>query len=154
MNHIINTYDVIRRSIRVISQSFVLDKSVRSLIKSFFFKKKKIFSNALIRIMANYAEIFRPFVKLFTIYMSGIMTVDMFITAIIASGISLALYTFFKSIATGNSWRMNDNVTVQVEYYTAGTYCDLQTSIFYEALSWLISQQTKKLNEGSFFVQH
>ncbi|RIA92504.1 P-loop containing nucleoside triphosphate hydrolase protein [Glomus cerebriforme] len=124
--------------------------------------------------MSEYSEIFQPLVDLFTqsqvntillawlpakfgAHMTGIMAVDMFLTSVIASGLStcaLALYTFLSTFALGNPWKKKGSVTVQVEYYTEGTYGDLYTSVFYEALSWLISQQTKNLGEGSFVVQH
>ncbi|CAG8497681.1 7293_t:CDS:2 [Diversispora eburnea] len=71
------------------------------------------------------------------------------------SGITVvfaALFTFSQSILTGTSWSQN-LVTVQIEYYVTGIYGDQYTSLFYEALSWLISQQTKKLDKGAFIVQ-
>src|SRR6266498_3135486 len=122
--------------------------------------------------MSEYTEIFQPFLGLFTQsqvntmllawlpakfgpYMSGIMTVDMFLTSVMASGIStfaLALYKLISSSSKtlGNPWENDGNlgsITVQIEYYAKGTYGDLSTSIFYEALSWLISLQTKCLDE-------
>ncbi|RHZ59953.1 hypothetical protein Glove_360g160 [Diversispora epigaea] len=122
--------------------------------------------------MVDYATIFQPFIDLFNqgqvqavllawlptkfgSYLSGIIAVDMFVTTAIASGITVilaALYACSQSILTGASWSQN-LVTVQIEYYVTGIYGDQYTSLFYEALSWLISQQTKKLDKGAFIVQ-
>jgi SpoVK/Ycf46/Vps4 family AAA+-type ATPase len=124
--------------------------------------------------MSEYSEIFQPLADLFTQsqihtillawlpvkfgpHMTGIMAVDMFLTSVIASGFSalaLASYKFISSLTFGSPWKNDGSVTVQVEYYTEGTYGDLYASIFYEALSWLISQQTKHLEKGSFIIQH
>ncbi|CAG8665154.1 16635_t:CDS:2 [Cetraspora pellucida] len=122
--------------------------------------------------MTDYTAIFQPFLDLFnqgqvqTVllawlpskigpYLSGIMAVDMFVTTVIASGLTVlcaALYAMSQTFLTGSVWNRN-LVTVQVEYYVTGTYGDQYTSTFYEALSWLISKQTKKLDKGSFIVQ-
>src|SRR6266498_2181633 len=108
-------------------------------------------------VMTDYSEIFQPLVDLFTKsqvqailmawlptklepYMSGIMTVDMFMTSILSTGLTalaLALYTSLDSIK-----KMKNSVTVQIEYRAESSYGS-HTSIFYEALSWIISQQTK-----------
>ncbi|CAJ0634414.1 984_t:CDS:2 [Entrophospora sp. SA101] len=122
--------------------------------------------------MTDYKTVFRPFIDLFnqgqvqTIllawlptkmesYLPGIMAVDMFLTTIIASGITTvfaALYLFVIRITTGNCWNKNI-VKVQIEHYVSGIYGDQQTSTFYLAISWIISQQTKQLSKGSFLVQ-
>ncbi|GBB83679.1 hypothetical protein RclHR1_10380002 [Rhizophagus clarus] len=123
--------------------------------------------------MTEYSEIFQPLVDLFTQsqmstillawlpvklgpYMTGIMAVDMFLTSVIATGLSSFALAFYKYISTFTfgSWKKSGSVTVQVEYYTEGTYGDLCTSIIYESLSWLISQQTKQLEKGSFIIQY
>ncbi|CAG8700446.1 2314_t:CDS:2 [Rhizophagus irregularis] len=124
--------------------------------------------------MSEYSEVFQPFIDLFTQsqvntvllawlpakfgpYMSGIMTVDMFLTSVIASGIStfaLAMYKFISSRTLNDPIRNENTVTVQLEYYYEGIYGDLSASIFYEALSWLISNQTKQLDKGAFIVRH
>ncbi|CAG8830369.1 12611_t:CDS:2, partial [Racocetra persica] len=122
--------------------------------------------------MTDFTAIFQPFLDLFNQgqvqaillawlptkigpYLSGIMAVDMFVTTVIASGLTVlcaALYAISQSLLTGSCWNGN-LVTVQIEYYVTGTYGDQYTSTFYEALSWLISKQTKKLDKGSFIVQ-
>ncbi|CAI2167621.1 7389_t:CDS:2 [Funneliformis geosporum] len=121
----------------------------------------------------TYSEIFQPLIDLFTqsqvqtillawlptkleSYLSGIMAVDMFLTSVLASGISalvLALFTLSGSIIKEGSLRTRNNITAQVESYIAGTYGYLYPNPLYEALSWIISQQTKSLNTGSFIVQ-
>ncbi|CAG8704086.1 15077_t:CDS:2 [Dentiscutata erythropus] len=109
--------------------------------------------------MTDYSVIFQPFVDLFnqaqvqTILLAwlptkighllpGIMAVDMFITTIIASGLTVlcgAIYAMSQSFFSGKGWGTS-LVTVQIEYYVT-------------ALSWIISKQTKKLEKGSFIVQ-
>ncbi|CAB4483292.1 unnamed protein product [Rhizophagus irregularis] len=122
------------------------------------------------------SEIFQPFIDLFTqsqvnsillawlpvkfgSYMTGIMTVDMFLTSIIASGISTLALALYNRIITSSTKsddpiRSDNIITIQIEYYTEGTYGDLTVSVIYKALSWLISQQTKCLDKGSFIVRH
>ncbi|GBC09587.1 hypothetical protein RclHR1_00090021 [Rhizophagus clarus] len=124
--------------------------------------------------MSQYSEVFQPFIELFTHsqvntvllawlpikfgpYMTGIMSVDMFLTSVIASGIStlaLALYKFISLRTFADQVKNENTVTVQLEYYYEGIYGDLSASIFYEALSWLISKQTKSLDKGAFIVRH
>lgn len=116
-------------------------------------------------------KIFEPFVNLFTRsqiqtmllawvpsklkpYYTGIMAVDMFMTTAIATGISTFVYIIFVSICsflTGELWNKK-SITVQIEYYTVGVYNDYNKNVIHEALSWLISQQTIKLTNGSFIV--
>ncbi|CAG8514482.1 9430_t:CDS:2 [Rhizophagus irregularis] len=86
-------------------------------------------------------------------YLTGIMAVDMFITTVLASGITTLAFKLFRSFRTGISWRNEKNVTIQIEHYTVGRYGIQYVSVFYEALSWIISQQTKKLDRGSFIVK-
>ncbi|CAB4480610.1 uncharacterized protein OCT59_012520 [Rhizophagus irregularis] len=122
----------------------------------------------------NYSQIFQPLTILFTqtqlntillaylpskleFYLTGIIAVDMFITTVIASTISTsipALVQFLSNTGTPwGKWGNKKNVTMQIEYYTQGKYGYSYTNVFYEALSWLISQQTKELNDGSFVIQ-
>ncbi|CAB4388002.1 unnamed protein product [Rhizophagus irregularis] len=119
----------------------------------------------------NYAETFRPLTDLFTqmqlntillaylpqkleSYLTGIITVDMFITSVIACGISTLFPALFQFITmTGLPWGNKKNVTMQIEYYSEGRFGYPCPNVFYEALSWLISQQTKKLKDGSFIIQ-
>ncbi|CAH1766324.1 14441_t:CDS:2 [Entrophospora sp. SA101] len=116
--------------------------------------------------MAEYMIIFQPFIDLFnqgqvqTIllawlptklspYLSGIMAVDMFLMTITASGITTllaALYLFGSKVAAEGIWNKNA-VTVQIEYYATGMYGNQYKSTLYEAISWIISQQTKKLSK-------
>ncbi|CAG8632577.1 13326_t:CDS:2, partial [Racocetra persica] len=56
------------------------------------------------------------------------------------------------NIAIGSSMFRN-SLTVQIEYYVKGIYGTKKKNPLYEALSWIISQQTKKLDNGSFIVQ-
>ncbi|CAG8822891.1 2334_t:CDS:2, partial [Gigaspora margarita] len=91
--------------------------------------------------------IFRPFINLFSReqlqavllawlpsklepYFSGIIAMDMFITTLIATAP-------FKSQSTK----------------FLGIYGTKKKNPLYEALSWIISQQTKELDNGSFIVQ-
>jgi hypothetical protein len=127
--------------------------------------------------MSETSEILKPFVDLFTqsqvnsvllawlpikfgSYMTGIMTVDMFVTSVIASGISTMFFVLYNKIINSSSnksdepIRNENTVTVQIEYHTEGTYGGLTASVFYQALSWLISKQTKCLDEGEFILQH
>ncbi|GES81310.1 P-loop containing nucleoside triphosphate hydrolase protein [Rhizophagus clarus] len=86
-------------------------------------------------------------------YLTGIMAVDMFITTVLASGITTLAFKFFRSLRKGVPWKNDKTVTIQIEYYTTGKYGIQNVNVFYEALSWIISQQTKKLDKGSFVVR-
>ncbi|CAG8744175.1 1159_t:CDS:1, partial [Funneliformis caledonium] len=89
-------------------------------------------------------------------YMSGIMAVDMFLTNAFAYGLcalAFTLFTFFGSVIRKGSWRKKRFVTAQIEYLIMGPYGMPSANPIYEALSWLISQQTKSLDNGSFIVQ-
>src|SRR5438046_8930416 len=103
--------------------------------------------------MSEYTKIFQPLIDLFdqsqvnTIllawlpikfgaYMTGIMAVDMFITNVIASGIStfvLALYKFICSRILGNQCKNDDivgsSITVQIEYYSKGNFDDSSATV-------------------------
>ncbi|CAI2177070.1 16292_t:CDS:2 [Funneliformis geosporum] len=123
--------------------------------------------------MSVYTEIFQPFISLFTqsqvqtillawlptkleSYLSGIMAVDMFITSVFAYGISalaFTLFTLFGSNIIKGSWRNRRTVTAQIEHNIIGPYGIPNVNPLYESLSWLISQQTKSLENGSFIVQ-
>jgi hypothetical protein len=90
-----------------------------------------------------------------TPYLPGIMAVDMFIITVLASGITAITYLIYQLIyylLTGN---LNDNkcITIQIEYYSLGQYNERKKNIIYESLSWLISQQSKKLEKGSFILK-
>src|SRR6266511_4913096 len=83
------------------------------------------------------------------------MTIDMFLTTIVASGITTllsVLYLYSLKLTTENTHDQNV-VTVQIEPYVVGIYDDQCISTFYEALSWIISRQVKKLSKGNFLVQ-
>jgi SpoVK/Ycf46/Vps4 family AAA+-type ATPase len=86
-------------------------------------------------------------------YLTGIMAVDMFITTVLASGITTLAFKLYRSVRKGVPWKNEKNVTVQIEYYAVGKYGIQYVNVFYEALSWIISQQTKKLDKGSFVVR-
>ncbi|CAB4441100.1 unnamed protein product [Rhizophagus irregularis] len=119
----------------------------------------------------NYSQIFQPLTNLFTqaqlntillaylpskleFYLTGIIAVDMFITSVVACAISTSIPALFQFISvTGTPWGNKKTITIQIEHCTQGKYGYSYTSVFYEALSWLISQQTKKLNDGSFVIQ-
>ncbi|CAG8673426.1 20880_t:CDS:2 [Rhizophagus irregularis] len=115
----------------------------------------------------NYSQIFQPLTNLFTqaqlntillaylpskleFYLTGIIAVDMFITSVVACAISTSIPALFQFISvTGTPWGNKKTITIQIEHCTQGKYGYSYTSVFYEALSWLISQQTKKLNDES-----
>src|ERR1044072_244976 len=57
-------------------------------------------------------------------YLTGIITVDMFITTAIASGIctlSYLIYQLFYFTITGN-FKNKKSITIQIEYYALGQY--------------------------------
>jgi len=86
-------------------------------------------------------------------YLTGIIAVDMFVTTVIASGLSTLFYLIYLTISnilSGNSQK--NSITIQINYYVLGTYNERTKNIIYESLSWLISEQTKKLKKGSFIL--
>ncbi|RHZ61236.1 hypothetical protein Glove_349g111 [Diversispora epigaea] len=88
-------------------------------------------------------------------YLPGIMAVDMFITSFIAATISTILYGISKlilSIFSSGILFQRGIITMQIEYYSESAFGEEKNRI-YEALSWLISQQTQDLREGGFLVQ-
>src|SRR2546423_10762980 len=115
---------------------------------------------------------FKPFIDIFTRtqvqsillawlptklapYLTGIMAVDMFISTIIASGTTAIAYLLYQLICyliTKNS-NHKKSITIQIEYYALGQYNERKKNIIYESLSWLISQQLKKLGTGSFVLK-
>ncbi|CAG8495813.1 6643_t:CDS:1 [Ambispora leptoticha] len=123
--------------------------------------------------MSEYTEIFAPLVALFNRtqvtailmawlpkqleqYLSGVMAVDMFVTCTIATGITTllsALYHFTYKDWTDTSTSKGKVVTLQIEPTTTGRWGYQYPSQFYEALSWMISQQTRHLKEGAFILQ-
>ncbi|CAG8790706.1 39727_t:CDS:2 [Gigaspora margarita] len=117
--------------------------------------------------MADFNDIFRPLIKLFSHkqlqavllawissklepYFSGIIAVDMFITTLIATAITILLYASFSLLQL---FQFRKPLIVQIEYYVKGIYGTQEKNQIYEALSWIISQQTKELNKGLFIVQ-
>ena len=116
-----------------------------------------------------YSKIIEPFSSLFTKlqiqtlllawlptklgpFLTGIMTVDIFITTILASGITTLGHLIYVYIYNNLSERLwNESVVVQVEKFAKGPYNERYINNIYEALSWLISQQTKTL-KASYFV--
>jgi hypothetical protein len=87
-------------------------------------------------------------------YLTGIMTVDMFAITVIASGLSTLAYLIYMLLyilLIGNSSQKN-SITIQIDYYNLGTYNERNKNIIYESLSWLISEQTKKLDKGIFIL--
>jgi hypothetical protein len=115
---------------------------------------------------------FKPFIDIFTRsqvqsillawlptklapYLTGIMAVDMFISTVIASGTTAIAYIIYQLICyliTKNS-NYKKSITIQIEYYALGQYNERKKNIIYESLSWLISQQLKKLGTGSFVLK-
>ncbi|CAG8824972.1 8073_t:CDS:2, partial [Gigaspora margarita] len=104
--------------------------------------------------MANFNDIFNPLIKLFSHeqlqavllawillklepYFSEIIAVNMFITILIATAITIL---FYVSLSLLQLFQFRKPLIVQIEYYI-------------KALLWIISQQTKELNKGSFIVQ-
>ncbi|CAG8459583.1 11736_t:CDS:2 [Diversispora eburnea] len=88
-------------------------------------------------------------------YLPGIMAVDMFITSFVAAAISTILYGLSKSIlsifSSGISFQKGI-ITMQIEYYVESVFGEEKNRL-YEALAWLISQQTQDLRKGGFLVQ-
>ncbi|CAG8855464.1 40872_t:CDS:2, partial [Gigaspora margarita] len=83
-------------------------------------------------------------------YFSGIIAMDMFITTLIATAITTLFYASFSLLQL---FQFRKPLIVQIEYYVKGIYGTQEKNQIYEALSWIISQQTKELNKGSFIVQ-
>src|SRR5256885_14140029 len=84
-------------------------------------------------------------------YLSGIMAVDMFVITVIACGLSTLVKIIFRYFILREY--INENqITVQIEFYTLGRYNESKKNIIYESLSWLISQKTKNLTVGNFIV--
>jgi DNA replication protein DnaC len=88
-------------------------------------------------------------------YLTGIMAVDMFITTVIASGATAIAYLVYQLITYPIIKNSNNkkSMTIQIEYYALGQYNERKKNIIYESLSWLISQQIKKLLIGSFVLK-
>ncbi|CAG8589882.1 6634_t:CDS:1, partial [Ambispora gerdemannii] len=123
--------------------------------------------------MTEYTEMFAPLVALFNQaqvtailmawlpkqlenYLSGVMAVDMFLTCAVATGATAslgALYVFIHKKWSETPTSKEGVVVLQVEPTSAGRWGYQYPSQFYEALSWMISQQTKELNEGAFILQ-
>ncbi|CAG8622115.1 2283_t:CDS:2 [Gigaspora margarita] len=117
--------------------------------------------------MADFTDIFKPFINLFSheqlqavllawiplklkLYFSEIIAVDMFITTLIATAITTFLYALCYLL---QGFQFRRPLIVQIEYYIKGIYGTQEKNQIYEALSWIISQQTKELDKGSFIVQ-
>lgn len=118
-----------------------------------------------------YSKIIEPFSSLFTKLqiqtlllawlptkleplLTGIITVDIFITTILASGITTLghlIYAYSYNNISEHLW--DKSVVVQVEKFAKGPYNERYINNIYEALSWLISQQTKGLKSGSFVAK-
>ncbi len=72
-------------------------------------------------------------------YLTGIMAVDMFTITVIASGLSTLaylIYTLIYILLIGNLSQKN-SITIQIDYYSLGTYNERNKNIIYESLSWL-----------------
>ncbi|CAG8644496.1 7421_t:CDS:2 [Ambispora leptoticha] len=123
--------------------------------------------------MTDYNQLFQPVKDLFsqnavqTVFMAWLpttlapyltknMSVDMFLISASAT-ILTALFLSFSGICcslySGSIPWLQNTITVQVEYYETGIYGDQSISTLYEALSWLISNQTQKLRKGLFIAQ-
>ncbi|CAG8517774.1 35329_t:CDS:2 [Gigaspora margarita] len=89
--------------------------------------------------MANFKEIFRPFINLFSCEQ---------LQAVLLAWLPSKLEPYFSGIIAFRS-----SLIVQIEYYVKGIYGTKEKNLLYEALSWIISQQTKELDNGSFIVQ-
>ncbi|KAF0542329.1 P-loop containing nucleoside triphosphate hydrolase protein [Gigaspora margarita] len=50
-------------------------------------------------------------------------------------------------------FQFKNSLIVQIEYYAKGIYSNQEKNLLYKALSWIISQQIKELDKGSFIVQ-
>lgn len=87
-------------------------------------------------------------------YLTGIITVDMFAITVIVSSLSTLTYLFHSLIYDYLISHSNDKnlITIQIDYYNLGTYNEMNKNIIYESLSWLISEQTKKLEKGKFIL--
>jgi SpoVK/Ycf46/Vps4 family AAA+-type ATPase len=81
------------------------------------------------------------------------MAVDMFAITVIASGLTtlVCLICTLIYIQFGNSGQKN-SIEIQIDYYILGAYNERNKNIIYESLSWLISEQIKKLDKGSFIL--
>src|SRR5256885_1547609 len=90
-------------------------------------------------------------------YLSSIMAVDMFITCIFATGLTAilgAIYHFMANVTSTTGLVLSKNpLTIQVEQAATGKFGYQHESEFYEALSWLISNQTMDLGEGNFILK-
>src|SRR3954451_3049154 len=88
-------------------------------------------------------------------YLTGLIAVDMFITTVIASGtctLAYLIYNLLIYLLTGNL-KKEKSITIQIEYYSFGQYNERKKNIVYESISWLITQQSKKLQNGSFILK-
>ncbi|KAF0412039.1 P-loop containing nucleoside triphosphate hydrolase protein [Gigaspora margarita] len=50
-------------------------------------------------------------------------------------------------------FQFKNSLTVQIEYYAKGIYSNQEKNLLYEVLAWIILQQIKELDKGSFIVQ-
>lgn len=85
-------------------------------------------------------------------YLTGIISVDMFVTTVIATGITSFAQLIYETIYYFINKNNNNNctITLQIDYYSVGPYYERQRNLIYESLSWLISQESKKLEIGTF----
>ena len=88
-------------------------------------------------------------------FLTGNISLDVLIISSIVSLITTIikyLLDFFKSFLNRNS-NIKGSITIQIEYNTFGPYHERHKNVLYESLSWLISQQSKKLTSGAFILK-
>lgn len=88
-------------------------------------------------------------------FLTGNISLDVLIISSIISLITTIgkyLIDYFKSLLNSKS-SIKGSITIQVEYYTFGPYHERHKNVLYESLSWLISQQSKKLTFGAFILK-
>ncbi|GES75790.1 hypothetical protein GLOIN_2v1878986 [Rhizophagus clarus] len=87
-------------------------------------------------------------------YLTGILMVDMYAISVIATGLTTLAYLAYSLLIKLMVGKFNSKtlITLQIDHYSIGTYNERNKNIMHEALSWLISEQTKNYDKGSYVL--
>ncbi|GBB86669.1 hypothetical protein RclHR1_13040005 [Rhizophagus clarus] len=80
--------------------------------------------------------------------------VDMYTISVIATGLTTLAYLAYSLLIKLIIVKFNLKtfITLQIDYYSIGTYNERNKNIIHEALSWLISEQTKNYDKGLYVL--
>ncbi|GET04025.1 hypothetical protein RCL_jg24354.t1 [Rhizophagus clarus] len=87
-------------------------------------------------------------------YLTGILMVDMYAISVIATGLTTLAYLAYSLLIKLMVGKFNSKtlITLQIDHYSIGTYNERNKNIMHKALSWLISEQTKNYDKGSYIL--